>query len=1115
MGVAVEVGSYSDPDDALGMAHFVEHMMFMGTKQHPEPGGFDNFLAANGAQISNAATGSSSTTYAFSTPHRAFKEGVKRFSEFFTDPLFDSKGAMKEMKAVNQEFQMHKDQDGYRQYMVSNQLTNKAHPQSRFSIGNQDTLVSVKNEQLLEWVQSHYSSNLIHVAIYTALNVSEIECLVAESLERVKNHHYIRYSTKGIPSQNATLLNKVVHTKPQTETRQVSLKWALRDKFATLRDSRPDRQLSFVLGDEGPGSLTDRLKKKHYILGLSAGMSKNGRDNANYEIDLSLTEKGLEHRDEVIAVIFKTLHELLKAGVPKYVFDEQKLRDETAWKIQKRTSDTFNAAMSTSDDMFDEDLSTFPRRQSVLTQYDANGIEELLESLTPERLAMEQMGGKFPPDNAIKLEPATNVNFNGTVQREEYYKAEFAIEHITEMALAYWKSAYQGGNVTAFRTSGKTIIYPDTDGVIPRNDYIQKDITVGEISPNTPIFPKLPKPTKVIDDLWGRMFVAVDHAFGDPYVSFSVQIKTAGSLMDKYGPKASIMTDIIVDSISEGITATLYPYSVAGLGAGLRQGVGTNIWVDVTGHVTDRRTLLSLLDVVIAPLKQYYPDHTSKETFEVLRKATLRYYKNKKADGARQTASRVLWSKMSNERHPPEEMAKLVEALKYEEMRDFQLEMFKFIKLEGFAYGMITESTGKEMYQAVETLVRRSPAPGNLAVKEIWPSDNTGSYSRAMTDKAQEYHTKMRVLPGGEDGPYYYWTNGTSRSNATVLFIDGGHLPCHEAMALPILFKEVGNMFFKELRTVQQTGYVASAYATTIARRSVVEMVVESSWAGAGDLLNRFETFITQVLEGLADGTVMPESKLNSIRNAMLSRFNAPIQTSSSMAGVINGVIKNQDGDWQAEEKEQQILKSMDRETIVRVAQNVLNATKNSRRFAMLYCPINVVSLRDAVPSVYKPFTGQGKMEPKPDYKCSVAGFTPSPTPAPPTQAPTYSSGYGSSFGSGYGSGAFGSGSAYASAGASFASGASTTRSVELAEARGSSHKALKTAKKKPASIADKMRDRAVHETDVRTKAAVGGDQRAAVKKTQAPSRDVAVSPTPGSGEEDLYEGDELRELSW
>ena len=38
MAVGVEVGSWQDPDEALGMAHFVEHMMFMGTKQHPKPG---------------------------------------------------------------------------------------------------------------------------------------------------------------------------------------------------------------------------------------------------------------------------------------------------------------------------------------------------------------------------------------------------------------------------------------------------------------------------------------------------------------------------------------------------------------------------------------------------------------------------------------------------------------------------------------------------------------------------------------------------------------------------------------------------------------------------------------------------------------------------------------------------------------------------------------------------------------------------------------------------------------------------------------------------------------------------------------------------------------------
>ena len=37
--LSVEAGSWQDPDDALGLAHFIEHMLFMGTHSHPTPGG--------------------------------------------------------------------------------------------------------------------------------------------------------------------------------------------------------------------------------------------------------------------------------------------------------------------------------------------------------------------------------------------------------------------------------------------------------------------------------------------------------------------------------------------------------------------------------------------------------------------------------------------------------------------------------------------------------------------------------------------------------------------------------------------------------------------------------------------------------------------------------------------------------------------------------------------------------------------------------------------------------------------------------------------------------------------------------------------------------------------
>ena len=42
--LCVGVGSFSDPVDIPGLAHFVEHMVFMGSEKYPQENGFDEFI---------------------------------------------------------------------------------------------------------------------------------------------------------------------------------------------------------------------------------------------------------------------------------------------------------------------------------------------------------------------------------------------------------------------------------------------------------------------------------------------------------------------------------------------------------------------------------------------------------------------------------------------------------------------------------------------------------------------------------------------------------------------------------------------------------------------------------------------------------------------------------------------------------------------------------------------------------------------------------------------------------------------------------------------------------------------------------------------------------------
>ena len=98
----VNVGSLLDPNEFPGLAHFLEHMLFMGTKKFPEENDFSEFLNKNSG-YSNAYTDLDSTNYYFEVNNENFHPALDRFSEFFKHPLFNESAVEREVQAVDSE----------------------------------------------------------------------------------------------------------------------------------------------------------------------------------------------------------------------------------------------------------------------------------------------------------------------------------------------------------------------------------------------------------------------------------------------------------------------------------------------------------------------------------------------------------------------------------------------------------------------------------------------------------------------------------------------------------------------------------------------------------------------------------------------------------------------------------------------------------------------------------------------------------------------------------------------------------------------------------------------------------------------------------------------------
>jgi insulysin len=115
--IAVDAGSYSDPKDRQGLAHFLEHMLFLGTAKYPSESEYGANLKSNGG-YSNAYTAGDHTNYFYEINHEATEGALDRFSQFFIAPLFSEEFTEREMNEVDSEFEKNLQNDNRSKYFA-------------------------------------------------------------------------------------------------------------------------------------------------------------------------------------------------------------------------------------------------------------------------------------------------------------------------------------------------------------------------------------------------------------------------------------------------------------------------------------------------------------------------------------------------------------------------------------------------------------------------------------------------------------------------------------------------------------------------------------------------------------------------------------------------------------------------------------------------------------------------------------------------------------------------------------------------------------------------------------------------------------------------------------
>ncbi|XP_015122355.1 nardilysin-like [Diachasma alloeum] len=341
-GLCVGVGSFSDPPEIQGLAHFLEHMVFMGSKKYPLENDFDAFITKRGGS-DNASTECEQTTFYFEIDEKHLLSALDRFAQFFINPLMLRDAIAREREAVESEFQMALPSDFYRKEQLFCSFAEAQHPATKFPWGN---LVSLRDmvtddklyQELHNFRERHYSAHRMTVTIQARLPLDTLENYVKQCFAKVPCNNlppddFTRFN--GAKSFDTDHFRRIYKIKPIKDICQIELTWAMPSLHHLYR-AKPHQYVSWVIGHEGKGSLISYLRKKMWCLDVFSGNGESGFEHSSmyalFSLSLVLTDEGHSHLKEVLDAIFSYITMMRKLGPQKRIFDEIRMIEDTNFR---------------------------------------------------------------------------------------------------------------------------------------------------------------------------------------------------------------------------------------------------------------------------------------------------------------------------------------------------------------------------------------------------------------------------------------------------------------------------------------------------------------------------------------------------------------------------------------------------------------------------------------------------------------------------------------------------------------------------------------------------------------------------------------------------------------
>lgn len=381
--LAINAGSILENDDQRGLAHFMEHMNFNGTKNFPDNKLVD-FLQSIGVKFGqhlNAYTSFDETVYMLPVPLDKpgnLDAGLKVMEDWAFNALLTDEQINKERGVVLEELRLGLGADKRMQDKYLPKLLYKSQYAERLPIGKKEVLEKFKPEVIRQFHKDWYRPDLMAIAVVGDINVDEIEQKIKANFSKYSNPKSEKQrKVFDLPNHKETLV--AIETDPDATNSMVQ--FIMKDSDSFKPDVTIEQYNQSLVEDLASSMINNRLRElvnsttPPFIFGSVSHGGTYARTKEAFQ-GFAVTKEG-----EQLKALKILLEEVERAK--KFGFTQSEL-DRAKSQVLSRLESSYNNRDKTESDMFvDEYVRNFLEQEPIPgIAWEYNNTKEFLPSVT-------------------------------------------------------------------------------------------------------------------------------------------------------------------------------------------------------------------------------------------------------------------------------------------------------------------------------------------------------------------------------------------------------------------------------------------------------------------------------------------------------------------------------------------------------------------------------------------------------------------------------------------------------------------------------------------------------------------------------------------------------------